>query len=319
MTVAACLLGYTLAVVLLAPRVLIRLTAAGRAPRLGAAAWAAAIGSVASSWIAAALLLVVAVIESGGSGRLIQACVSLLQTALAGRYGPLVQAVLLIGAVTMLGYLTWQLTRSLRTGRVHRRRHAQAARLVGRRELGLDALVLDVEERAVYCLPGRPELVVVTSAALRALTAPQLAAVLAHEHAHLTGRHHLMLGLVRGLYRAFPRVRLFSDGSLEIARLLEMCADDKAAHHHGPGPVVGALLALAGPQPAPAHALGAADPTALARAQRLALPSRPVCAALTGAALAAVLLVLLIGPILATVLPAAGLGLCDQQQVWCGL
>src|SRR5260370_1178978 len=100
--------------------------------------------------------------------------------------------------------------------------HARMARLVGRRVLGRDAVVLDAPERVAYCVAGRPHTIVVTSAALAALDERHLDAVLAHERAHLVGRHHLLLALTRSLAAILPTVALFRTGAAEVARLLEM-------------------------------------------------------------------------------------------------
>jgi Zn-dependent protease with chaperone function len=47
----------------------------------------------------------------------------------------------------------------------------------------------------LYCVPGRLPTIVVTTGALAVLEPEQLAAVLAHERAHLAGRHHLLLAV----------------------------------------------------------------------------------------------------------------------------
>lgn len=76
--------------------------------------------------------------------------------------------------------------------------------MIGRRIDGVDAVVVDAAERAAYCVAGHPDTVVVTSAALDSLTDRNLQAVLAHERAHLAGRHHHVLAFVRALAVAIP-------------------------------------------------------------------------------------------------------------------
>jgi Zn-dependent protease with chaperone function len=66
--------------------------------------------------------------------------------------------------------------------------------------------VIDHEAPAVYCLPGRHGRVVVATAALRALDDERLAAVLAHERAHLRQRHHLLRATAEALAVALPFV-----------------------------------------------------------------------------------------------------------------
>ena len=70
--------------------------------------------------------------------------------------------------------------------------------------------LIDDEHPAVYCLPGRRR-IVMTTGALRCLDARQLEAVLAHERAHLSGRHHLVLTFANALKDAFPGGRVLHD------------------------------------------------------------------------------------------------------------
>ena len=86
-----------------------------------------------------------------------------------------------------------------------------------------------------YCLPGRVGTIVLTTAALAALDDAELAAVLAHERAHLRGRHHLVLAAASALAQTLPFLPGLCTAQTELARLLEMIADDKAADR-GAGP-----------------------------------------------------------------------------------
>jgi Zn-dependent protease with chaperone function len=80
----------------------------------------------------------------------------------------------------------------------------------------------------------------------------QLTAVLAHERAHLAGRHHLLLAITRSLAAVAPFVPIFARGTGEVARLAEMRADDAAAGRAGGE---GRVRRLAEP-PAPARLAG---------------------------------------------------------------
>jgi Peptidase family M48 len=168
-----------------------------------------------------------------------------------------------------------------------------------------DAVVLDAAQPVAYCLPGRPATIVVSSGALALLDTAQLNAVLAHERAHLAGRHHLLTALTRGLAVTFPGVPLFTRGPAEVARLAEMRADDAAVRHSGRGTLVAALLAMGTGTAVPAAALGTAalGATGLAttaRVQRLLEPPRRSCLARYGAALASVMVLLALASILIT-------------------
>ena len=68
--------------------------------------------------------------------------------------------------------------------------------------------------------------------------------MLAHERAHLAGRHHAIVTATRGLTAAFPAVPLFTRGEAEVARLAEMTADDAPARRAGRRPLTAALLAI---------------------------------------------------------------------------
>jgi Zn-dependent protease with chaperone function len=319
MSVASCLLVFSFAVAVLAPRPLVRLTHAGVAPRLGVAAWLAAIGSVVASWAVAAVFLAGDLIrdwnQSGQS--LVSACFAQLRAVATGRYGLAIQIGLLVltaFAAAAVAVLAWRLGRSLLRARASTHEHAQMARIAGRHVAGLDAVVLDAPERAAYCVAGRPHTIVVTSAALAALDEPHLGAVLSHERAHLAGRHHLLLALTRGLATILPRIALFTTGAAEVARLLEMCADDAAARTHGSRTVLGALLALSGAAPIPAGALGATGVGVLARAERLAAPPEPAQRLRVRVLLGAVAVVVVVGPVLTGLLAATGLAMCGPMS-----
>lgn len=314
MTVAVCLLLYSLVVAVFGPRLLVRLTPTGVAPRLGVAAWLMAIGSVAVSWIVAAVALTVEVLHSWGRpGMLLNACVTTLRDVATGETGVLLQygmlALTALAAVAV-ACMTWRWSRSVLRARTHTHRHARAARMIGRRLPGLDAVVLDAPERVAYCVAGRPHTIVITSGALQALDDDHLGAVLAHERAHLTGRHHLLLAATRGLAATLPGIELITTGAAEIARLLEMCADDSAARRYGPRTVLGALIALSGTAPIPAGALGATGLGVLARAERLAEPPRPTQRARMRLLLGALVLLLLTGPVLTSLLAARDIASC---------
>jgi Zn-dependent protease with chaperone function len=126
---------------------------------------------------------------------------------------------------------------------------------------------------------------VVTSGALALLDPAQLAAVLAHERAHLAGRHHLLLALTRALAAVFPAVPVFSQGPEEVARLAEMCADDTAARQSGRRTLLAALLTMGTGQAVPAAALAVTASEVTARVQRLLDPPRHARRAGNGMAL----------------------------------
>lgn len=315
MGVAVCLLLYSFAVAVIVPGPLVYVTRSGATPWPAIAAWLTAIVSVLASWLVAAGLLVVALArEWDQPGRLASACFAAMRQVAAGGSGPLLQAALFAltaGATSAVVILAWRLSRSVGRARALSHRHAVDARMIGHRIAGLDAVVVDAPERVAYSVAGRPDTIVVTRAALDALDECHLDAVMAHERAHLTGRHHLMLALTRGLATTLPRVALFTIGAREIARLTEMAADDAAASRHGPHAVLGALLALSAQAPFPSCAAAATGTDVLARAERLAAP--PAAGWRTRLTLGAMTLLVVLAPLVVGVHAAVGFGLCNPM------
>jgi len=295
MSLAVCVLVYSFAVLTLGPRLLARATRGGAAPRLEITAWAAAMASVIGSWLLAAALLGGQLLHAWGHvDTALAGCFLLLRTVTGSAHQGAVQAVLagvIVGAATGIAALGVRVAVALRRAMRDTRRHGEAALLAAgvspRGPQG--ALVVEAAHRSVYCLPGRPRTIVITRGALAALGEAQLAAVLAHERAHLTGRHHVLLAVTGALARILPGARLFTDGAAAIARLTEMSADDAAARCHGGATVVEALLALTAPVRSatrlssafaasavmPAVALGAAGPGVADRVERLLFPPNP--------------------------------------------
>lgn len=292
--------SYAGAVACGAPSVLARLTARGIGARLGLTAWLTAMVGVLASAGAAIEYLVRAAIAgwpslaetvcrsvAGG------ACAPTLYRSALFELGLAVAAILAaLGALV----LAWRYGRSVQRARRQTRAHAQAARITGRALPGArPAMVLDSRQPVAYCVPGRPAAIVLSSAALDVLNPAQLDAVLAHERAHLAGRHHLLVMLTRGLSACFPAVPLFSRGAVEVARLAEMCADDAAARRSGRPALVTALLAMGTGAAVPVAALGAAAGAVTARVERLLEPPGRASHARYGLALVAVTVLLAAG------------------------
>lgn len=275
MSAAVCSIVFGFVIAVLAPPLLLRITRTAAPPRVAMMAWLVAIGLTALSWAAAVIALIVDFLHHRLfplNQPMMDACISQLHDAAVGGYGGAVRvgtftlAALTVAAGTVL---TVRLGRSLWEARRTTFTHARMARIAGRHSDELDAVVLDVDEPAAYCVAGKPHTVVVTRGALSALDDRQVEAVLAHERAHLDGHHHLLLAVTRGLATALPRIGLFTTGAREVARLLELIADDAAVRSHGRGTVLHALIALAETEHGPAGAAGAADTALDRRIRRL--------------------------------------------------
>jgi hypothetical protein len=288
--------GYALAVAWGTPALLGRLTAGGARPRLGLAAWLTAMAGAVAAVIEALWFLAGAAV-AGWPGLAQAVCRSVAGQACAptlyrSALFELALAIAAILAVTAAAVTAWRYGRGVRRAGRRARAHGRAARITGRPHAAgrAGAVVLDAPQPAAYCVPGRPATIVVTTAALAILDAGQLAAVLAHERAHLAGRHHLLASLTRGLAAVLPAVPLFARGPQEVARLAELRADDAAARRSGRFPLAGALLAMGTGAAVPTAALGATGGATAARVQRLLDP--PARGARGACALLAVILVL---------------------------
>lgn len=275
MTVLA-LFGYAALLSLAGAWALRRARWVDRSPRLGIAVWQGlSLATVLAVLLGALVLVVPTAHVTADLAVLLRTCALVLRARYATPGGAVAGSV---GAALAVA-VTVRLTQALVVACVSnvRQRHAQRRMLalVGRRDAGLDAFVIDHDAVAAYCLPGWRARVVLTRGALRLLDESQLGAVLAHERAHLRARHDLALALPVVLSRAFPFVPAFGWAQAETARLVELAADDAAARRWSRPVVAAALLALA-EAGVPVTALGAGGPGTPARVRRLLAPAPPV-------------------------------------------
>jgi len=339
MITALALFGYAAAAAGCAPALLAPLTSRGVSARLGLAAWLAAMASAGAS-AAFGAYLVIATAVANWAPFTAALCRSVAGDACTPQ---VYRSELYEGGVTALAVVVvlaaaaalWRYGRRVQRAQRQTRAHAETALLAGRaladqvpaghaqgRRAG--TVVLDDPRPAAYCVAGRPAAIVVTSGALALLGGPQLAAVLAHERAHLAGRHHLLATVTRGLTAAFPGVPLFARGAAEIARLSEMAADDAAVRVEGCPALVTALLAIAtgapvpgsgfaellpghggsGHEAVPAAGLAATACAVPARVERLLDPPGRSAVAVSRLALAALSVLLLLLPAALAVLPS---------------
>jgi len=168
------------------------------------------------------------------------------------------------------------------------------------------ALVIDYPAAAAYCLPGIRSQIVVSAGTLDLLAPAELAAVLAHERAHVRARHDLVLIPFTSLRRAFPRSRVITQAYQSVALLVEMMADDRALRVRGlvARELATALLRFgtAETRCAPAGALAVAEGELTARVNRLLAPPPPLSRSVqTGIVLVAAMLAA--APVLLLVTP----------------
>ncbi|MEZ0095089.1 M56 family metallopeptidase [Streptacidiphilus sp. EB129] len=316
MIVTALLLGYAV----LASRWLVgALEGAawtGRAPRVAIAGWICLAGSLLCAVVFAGIAPLVPLVLFPPGPTPFPAGPDRLLLGLRHGGGPPGQAMLVLGLLVSIAVtLRIVLGCAVAWYRARRQRdqHEEIVRVVGRRLDGAGPAVVVVDhcDAAAYCLPGRGTRIVVTSAALRTLTDGQLHAVLAHERAHLRGRHHLLATFAQALEALLPRLGAFATVRTEILRLLELLADDAAARTADRLDLAEAVFALASaprttPLPArmPGAALAAAQSAAAQRVKRLLTPRPPLGPGPTASALLAIAatalapVALLLGPAL---------------------
>ncbi|GIG65404.1 M56 family metallopeptidase [Phytomonospora endophytica] len=308
MTAALILIAYSLALTTLAPRILRDPARLARAPRLGVAVWYSVVASAALGLAAAAALLVATPEHSWEKlCHLVRLCVEALQGA-HDWFGMIAALAAVAGATVAAVRLTIAAYRTVAASARGRLRQARLVGRAGRRLPGTDATIVDDQVAAAYLVPGRHATIVVTSAAVDALSGPELAAVIAHERGHHSGRHHLLVDGMRVLTRAFPRSRMLARAHGQVALLVEICADDAAAVRHDRLDLARALVTMAEAASAsPAGALAATGGDAATRVRRLLTPPRPLRrgTALVAAALLGVLVVApVVMAVVATVWPA---------------
>jgi hypothetical protein len=283
------------------------LVLAGPAPALlGRARWplrAPRAGVV--LWQALALAAVLAIVGTG-----VAASLWLVQVDDPSWWRLAAHTALMTLTLVVLVRLAWSAARVARATRTRRRRHRELVDMLGGRS-GLEPglRILAAPTPMAYCLPGvRNNRVVLSEGAMRQLDRAEVAAVLAHEHAHVRARHDLVLESFAALHAAFPRGTR-SEMPLRQSRLLvELLADDAARARTGAVPLARALVALAGQTPpAAALAAGADASTTRLRLERLAAPRggrwwEAVCGYAAAAAI-------LVGPTVLIGMPLLG-------QVW---
>ncbi|HEY2277532.1 MAG TPA: M56 family metallopeptidase [Streptosporangiaceae bacterium] len=295
---------------------------------LGAARWprrspGAAILLWQALGLGGGLAAVGALIEIGlpaGSSSVANGVLRMARTSASGHLFPAGQPVLpallrltsLMLGLALLAELCWVLIVATVVSVRGRRRQRELLALLGRGDpKAPGALVVDHPAAAAYCLPGLRSRIVVSVGALDLLRPAELAAVLAHERAHLRERHDLVVLPFTALRRAFGWSQICADAHQSVALLIEMLADDRALRARPARALAGALARFGtagcgGADSAPDGALavsGAAHEGEMtARVTRIMTPIPPPPAAVRfGICCAATLIVVV--PVALLVLP----------------
>lgn len=256
MTIALGLFLATILIGFFAPRYLRTAVDPEVHPELALVAWLGSLATMFGTAFGAALLLAVpARADVDGALGMARACVNTMGN---GRMPTVAHLLPTLTAAVLFGGIAWLLVLGVRIAakdRRWRRGHLAMARACCHRVEG-PVLWLRQQAPLAYSLGGRRGTIVVTDG-LTELDPGQRAAILAHEHAHLRGRHHLLVRATETAARAFPFLPLCREAPAVVRMLAELSADAAAARGHGVGQVRGALLRLAeGRTDAPVPALG---------------------------------------------------------------
>src|SRR6188472_2699038 len=163
-----------------------------------------------------------------------------------------------------------------------RRRHRELLALLASPSPSADGprtMVINVDSPVAYCLPGGARSVTVLSDGLLAALEPdELRAVLIHENAHLSQRHHLLLWAFAAWRQALPWLPTTRLAQESVNSLIEMLADDVALKTESKATLIKAIAIVAsGPAGGMAAGTGAGMAgsmgTGLAGSMAAAVPS----------------------------------------------
>ena len=264
------------------------------APRLAIVLWQACGLSVLLAFVAVISIALLPADEAG-SNLSITSCLSLLLHRLSRAHLLTPTVLLAVGAAVALARAALVLARGARAGARVRRQQRDGLDLLHAGAKRTEAHVLEVSRPLAYSVAGDGGRVVVSSGAMALLDPAEVAAVVAHEQAHLRGRHHLVLLAGRAARDLLPHSRWLSRAHAELAELLELAADDAAAQATGAAPVARAVTVLGG---------SAQRPQVATRVHRLVGGGRRL-ATLPRVALAALAALLIVLPASAVVAPVA--------------
>lgn len=264
-----------------------------RVPRLAIGLLVAGI----TSWVLALLALgpLLAWILTGpallpsDSAEICQRCLAAANPSGSPSFETVIPVVVLLALPALL--VTFQAaaivvnTRRRRSATAHTARRLKA-RSTHKRVHGYRVLVTDDPNPFALALPRRCGGIVLSTGALALLTHEETEAVLAHEHAHLHQRHHLITAIVQNLTLPLRWVPLLAAAADSLGLYQEIAADDAVRHRLGTPALASALLTLGQNGDRAAHdtlygALHAVGPN---RVQHLVQPGTGMAGVLSTAA-----------------------------------
>lgn len=265
-TVIACTIG---------PHYLHRLSRSNIDPRAAIIGWVVSIAAASLSAVLAVALLVLP--SHGGLGEMVRlagGCVSMIA---AGSFPAVENVAAAAGLIIMAAVgcrLAFVLIRRSRTRRQHRDALRSAFQAVAIKDARRDGVLwVPGESPAAFSIGGQPRLTVATTSLRTHLSPRAVGATLAHERAHLRGRHHLLTDSADALAEALPFIPLFKRAAPALRELVEVAADVAAVRKFGAAAVIEALHVMSAGRHravAPSVGLGMARGAVEYRLDRLA-------------------------------------------------
>lgn len=161
----------------------------------------------------------------------------------------------LSAAALLTAHLVFTLLLTYVKIRRQRRRHRELLELLASPSPErAGTLVISHDSPVAYCLPGGARSITVLSDGLMSALEPaELRAVLSHENAHLSQRHHLLLWVFAAWRQALPWLPTTLLAQQAVNSLIEMLADDVALKEVSRSTLIKAIaIVAAGPEGAPA-------------------------------------------------------------------
>ncbi len=211
-------------------------------------AWPAPAAFARASWPsrrpAAALLLWQAIAVAGAAS--ITGALVLAGIAALG-WDPVAGGIAFGAAIGFVLHLLGHLGATIYSvSRQRRRHHALLQLLCEPHPTEARTLVLDDGAPLAYCLPhGIGSLTVLSRGLIERLPADELAAVIAHERAHVEQRHDILLVAFRAWRSALPWFPIAARAEEEVGVLVELLADDHARRTADDATLARAIVAVA--------------------------------------------------------------------------
>jgi Zn-dependent protease with chaperone function len=155
---------------------------------------------------------------------------------------------LAVGAAILFGvHLVLNLVLTIVSTERQRHRHRHLVTLLGSPDPARpNTQLIDNAAPIAYCLPGARSITVFSAGLIELLDPDELSAVIAHERAHVTQRHDLLLIAFRAWQLSLPWFPIAYRAQREVGGLVEMLADDQARHAVADETLASAIALVAG-------------------------------------------------------------------------